>query len=89
MEPLYCLVTIFHQIYITMEQLESIIMDGVTFVMMFIIAQLKLMSFVISWDTPDIQATLELVVSGTFFYLWLYSQSLLFLHVVMVQTIFL
>ena len=77
MELLFCLVTIYHQLLITMEQLESIIMDGVTFAMMFIIIQLKLMSFVISWDTLDIQATLELVVSGTFFYLWLYSQSLL------------
>ena len=39
-------------------------MDGVISVMIFIIIQLKLMSFVISWDTLELQATLELDVSG-------------------------
>ena len=35
-------------------------MDGVISVMIFIIMQPKLMSFVISWDTLELQATLEL-----------------------------
>ena len=39
-------------------------MDGVISVMTIIIIQLKLMSFVISWDTLELQATLELDVSG-------------------------
>ena len=39
-------------------------MDGVISVMTIITIQLKLMSFVISWDTLELQATLELDVSG-------------------------
>ena len=35
-------------------------MDGVISVMIFITVTLKLMSFVISWDTLELQATLEL-----------------------------
>ena len=35
-------------------------MDGVISVMIFITMQLKLTSFVISWDTLELQATLEL-----------------------------
>ena len=35
-------------------------MDGVISVMTIIIIQLKLMSFVISWDTLELQATPEL-----------------------------
>ena len=35
-------------------------MDGVISVMIFIIIQSKLTSFVISWDTLELQATLEL-----------------------------
>ena len=35
-------------------------MDGVISVMTIIIIQLKLMSFVISWDTLELQAILEL-----------------------------
>ena len=35
-------------------------MDGVTYVMTIIIMQLKLMLFVISWDTLVLRATLEL-----------------------------
>ena len=35
-------------------------MDGETFVMTTLIITLKLMSFVISWDTLELQATLEL-----------------------------
>ena len=35
-------------------------MDGVIFVMTIPTVQLKLMSFVISWDTLELQATLEL-----------------------------
>ena len=35
-------------------------MDGVISVMMLIIIILKLMLFVISWDTLELQATLEL-----------------------------
>ena len=49
-----------------MEQLEYIIMDGVIFVMIPIIIQLKLMSFVISWDTLELQATQELDLSGVY-----------------------
>ena len=64
MEQLFCLATMYHHLLITMEQLECIIMDGVTFVMTANIVTLKLMSFVISWDTLEFQATLELVVSG-------------------------
>ena len=60
MEHLFCLATICHPLLITMEQLECIIMDGVTFVMTTIIVTLKLMSFVISWDTLVLRATLEL-----------------------------
>ena len=60
MEQLFCLATMYHQLLIIMEQLECIIMDGVTYVMTTIIVTLKLMSFVISWDTLELQATLEL-----------------------------
>ena len=35
-------------------------MDGVISVMTIIIVILKLMSFVISWDTLELQATIEL-----------------------------
>ena len=49
-----------------MEQLEYIIMDGVISVMIIIIIQLKLMSFVISWDTLVLQATQELDLSGLY-----------------------
>ena len=49
-----------------MEQLEYIIMDGVISVMISIIAQLKLVSFVISWDTLELQATQELDLSGVY-----------------------
>ena len=35
-------------------------MDGVIFVMTTITTFMKLMSFVISWDTLELQATLEL-----------------------------
>ena len=46
-----------------MEQLEYIIIvDGVISVMTIIMVQLKLMSFVISWDTLELQATQELEV---------------------------
>ena len=85
MEQLFCLATMYHHILFIMEQLECIIMDGVTFVMMFTIIQLKLMSFVISWDTLDIQATLELVVSGVF----VICGDSYYCFVVMVQTTFL
>ena len=64
MELLYFLVVIRHQLHITMEQLEYIIMDGVISVMTSIIIQLKLTSFVISWDTLELQATQELDLSG-------------------------
>ena len=37
-----------------------IIIDGVTFVMTSITVPQKLMSFVINWDTLELQATLEL-----------------------------
>ena len=47
-----------------MGQLEYIIMDGVISVMISIIIQLKLTSFVISWDTLELQATQELDLSG-------------------------
>ena len=35
-------------------------MDGVISVMTIVIVKMKLMSFVISWDTLELQATLEL-----------------------------
>ena len=41
-------------------------MDGVISVMISIIIQLKLMSFVISWDTLELQATQELDLSGLY-----------------------
>ena len=56
----------YHQLPITMEQLEFIIMDGVISVMIIIIIQLKLMSFVISWDTLELQATQELDLSSEY-----------------------
>ena len=39
---------------------------GVIFVMIIIIIQLKLTSFVISWDTLELQATQELDLSGMY-----------------------
>uniref|UniRef100_A0A1X7T117 Uncharacterized protein n=1 Tax=Amphimedon queenslandica TaxID=400682 RepID=A0A1X7T117_AMPQE len=60
MEQSFFLVITHHQPLITMELLECMIMDGVIYVMTTILTQLKLMSFVISWDTLELQATLEL-----------------------------
>ena len=41
-------------------------MDGVISVMIIIMVQLKLMSFVISWDTLELQATQELDLLGVY-----------------------
>ena len=87
MELLYFLVVIYHQLHITMEQLEYIIMDGVISAMMSIIIQWKLMSFVISWDTLELQATQELDLSGGYWPLSIIYKNAI--SVVMVQTTFL
>ena len=53
-------------------------MDGVISVMIVIMIILKLMSFVISWDTLELQATLELDLSGMLLMILLTNFNIIF-----------
>ena len=75
MESFHCLTILVLYLFITMA-------DGVVSVLTAIIVQLKLMSFVISWDTLELQATLDLDYSGVILvYHWSIMLSLSYLPI--------